>query len=136
MHFPLAVALLLCSSTVLRADAGPPAPDDSLFRTNGDEHFEVTVKGVTGAHIDVRAVVSVGRHYSVGATTSEGTAVLVDILIQDGEKGKKRIEMRLVECPPNKPARVVRVSDLLAPGESNITGLGWNSLFEIRLTQK
>jgi hypothetical protein len=136
MHLPLAMALLLSNSTALKADSGPAVPDDSLFRTDGGERFEVTVKGITGAHIDVCDEVTVGRHCSIHTATTKGAFVLLDILVRDGEMGKKLIEIKLVEFPANAPAEVVAFSPALAPGESTITGKGWNNLFEISLTQK
>ena len=137
MHLPLALALLVSSSTALKADGGPAVPDDALFRTDGGERFEVTVKGYTGAHIDVCEEVMVGRHCSFTTTTKKGNFVLMDILVRDGEeKGKKLIEVKLAEFPASGPAATVVLSHSLAPGESTITGDGWNNLFEIRLTQK
>jgi hypothetical protein len=136
MHLPLVLAFLLCSSAAMRTDNGPSVPDDSVFRTSDNERFEVAVKGVTGAKIDVRAEVFAGRHCSVPTADASGRPVLVDILVRDGEKGRKRVELKLLETLANAPARVLTLSDLLAPGESDVTGPGWNSLFEIRLTAK
>ena len=137
MHLPLVLALLLCSSTALKADGSRAAPDDALFRTDGGERFEVGVKGVTGAHIDVREEITAGRHCSFTTTTKKGNFVLMDILVRDGEeKGKKLIEVKLAEFPAHGLAATVVLSHSLAPGESTITGDGWNNLFEIRLTQK
>jgi hypothetical protein len=136
MHL-LALALLLCSSTALKADGSPAVPEDSLFRTHGGERFEVAMKGWTGAHIDVRTEVVPGRHRSLTTTTTEGNLVLMDILVRDGEdKGKRLLELKVVEFRPSGPAEVAVFTDDLAPGESNIRGDGWHHLFEISLTQK
>jgi hypothetical protein len=135
MHFSLPVALLLCGSAVTDADAGPSIPEYSLYRP--EERFVVEVQGETGAQIDVREVVTVGRHCSFTTTTKEGAFVLMDILVRDGEeKGKKLLELKLVEFPTAGPANVVSFSDDLAPGESNICGDGWNNLFKIKLATK
>jgi hypothetical protein len=136
MHLFLALTLLLCGSTALKADGGPVLPNDSLCRTGEAERFVVTVKGETGAHIDVRTEVAAGRHYSMHTATTEGTFVLLDILVRDGEKGKKVIEIKLVDFPASGPTTTVNFSDALAPGESNISGDGWNNLFNISLTPK
>jgi hypothetical protein len=135
MRLVSAFALVLCGGSVMQA-CGPAAPDDSLARTSDDEHFEVAVKGVTGAHIDVRAEVALGRRCSIPTATDKGVPVLLDVLVRDGEGGKKLIELRLVENPANQSARTLCFSRLLAPGQSDVTGPGWNSLFDIRLTPK
>jgi hypothetical protein len=132
MRLTVALAVVLCSSAAL-ADIGPPLPDDSLCRT--DQRFEVAVKGVTGAKIDLRAEVGLECACSVCTADAKGTPMRVDIRIRDDEKGKKRVEISVVEKPANGPGRVVSLDTLLAPGQSTITGPGWNNLFEIRLSE-
>jgi hypothetical protein len=133
MRFTLALSLLLCGSNALMADNGPSVPNDSVCRT--DQRFEVAVKGVTGAKIDVRAEVSVGDACSISTADPNGTPVRVDIRIRDGEKGKKHLEVSVVEKPTNGAVRVVSFAALLAGGESTCTGPSWNHLFDIRLSE-
>jgi hypothetical protein len=131
MRFTLALSLLLCGSNALVADNGPSVADGSLCRT--DQRFEVTVKGVTGAKIDVRAEASVGDSCSVRTADPNGTPVRVEIRIRDGEEAKKHLEITVVEYPTKGPIRAVSFTALLAAGESTCAGPSWNNLFDIRL---
>ena len=106
MHLPFVLALLLSGSAAAKADGGPAVPDELLIRS--DDRFEVAVKGVTGAHIDVRQEACVGSHCSFTTATREGVFVLMDILVRDGEeKGKKLVELKLVKFSADGRAEVV-----------------------------
>jgi hypothetical protein len=56
-------------------------------------------------------------------------------MIHDGDKAKKQLDVTVVENPTNRPVTVLSFADLLAPGQSTVSGSGWNNLFEIRLSK-
>ena len=132
MYQTLALSLLLCGSAAV-ADSGPSLPDDSLCRAK--ERFEVAVKGVTGAQIDVRVEVAAGRPCSYLTVDADGAPVRVDIRLREGEKTKKRLEIRVVENPATSRCRVVSIDTLVAPGDSTMTGPSWDNLFDISLAK-
>jgi hypothetical protein len=124
--------MLLCGSVAV-ADNGPSLPDDSLCRA--EERFEVAIKGVTGAQIDVRVAVAGSRLCSFRTVDAGGAPVRVDIRLRDGEKGKKRLEIRVVENPATTRCRVASIDTFLAPGDSTMTGPSWDNLFDISLAK-
>jgi hypothetical protein len=132
----LVLALLIASSTPAMVDGSQQMPDPTQFRTDDDQRFEVALKGITGVRFEGRVDISPGQTRCFQTASSEGGDVLVVVKLHTGTSGDWLVEVKILDALPTG-RMVTRAFSLNLPaGESQVGGKGWNSLVEVRLSEK
>jgi hypothetical protein len=131
MRFASAFPLLLLAAGAAAADDPASALDEAVFRTEAP--FAVALKGVTGSQIQVRCHCEPGLPFAARPQSPGGERVGVKGLLAPSGPGRYLLTLAVTEDDGRRPARSTLFTVELADGGSTVSGVGWNSLYEVKL---
>jgi hypothetical protein len=131
MRFTSAVALLLLAAGAAAADDPASALDQSLFRTEAP--YSLALRGVTGSQIRVRYHCEPGLPFAARPPSPGGERVGVKGLLAPSGPGRYLLTLAVTEDADLRTARTTLFTVELADGGSTVSGVGWNSLYEVKL---